>query len=357
MTDERVTSPRIARYKPYYYKLVPGKTYLWCSCGRSRNQPFCDGSHKGTGFLPVKYVAKEGDGEVLFCGCKHTSAGPFCDGAHNNLRDTYEQDDPESEANRQKALNAHHRSGRFELNGHCCVVRPASVPVTYAGNVAWRTLVARETGARHQSMYFLDIGPGVTPVISAGDAEAILFVTAGDGEIEISGTQFALSGHIGIYVRKGEAFRIRNPGGGQIVAYLSVCPQTDALSFGVPMPRNFDQTQPVRTVAVDARKQQRMADRTFQLLVDKEVGSHVATQFIGGIPLSMAVPHRHLYEEALLILKGSGMIWTEDLKARVEVGDVVFLPSKQVHSLQCTATDGMQIVGVIYPGGNPDINF
>ncbi len=58
MTDEQAPTPRIARFKPYYFKPVPGKTYLWCSCGRSASQPFCDGSHKGTGFEPVMWLAK-----------------------------------------------------------------------------------------------------------------------------------------------------------------------------------------------------------------------------------------------------------------------------------------------------------
>ncbi len=127
--------------------------------------------------------------------------------------------------------------------------------------------------------------------------------------------------------------------------------------FNHPMREDFDASEPQRVVPVDPEKHQPMADRSFQLLVDKAVGSKVVTQFIGTIPCSKAAPHRHLYEEALLILSGRGTIWTEDLKAKVLPGDVVFLPSKQMHSLECTDPAGMEIVGVIYPGGNPDINF
>ena len=82
MSDEQEESgPRIARFKPYYFKPVPGRTYLWCSCGRSANQPFCDGSHKGSSFSPMKYDATESK-TVFFCGCKHTHGQPFCDGSH-----------------------------------------------------------------------------------------------------------------------------------------------------------------------------------------------------------------------------------------------------------------------------------
>jgi len=61
-----------------------GKRYMWCACGRSANQPFCDGSHKDTAFTPVKYEAGA-DGRVFFCGCKHTGNRPLCDGTHSKL--------------------------------------------------------------------------------------------------------------------------------------------------------------------------------------------------------------------------------------------------------------------------------
>ncbi len=59
-------------------------TYHWCSCGRSNNQPFCDGSHQGTGFEPVEFALDE-QTTVALCLCKHTGNPPFCDGTHNKL--------------------------------------------------------------------------------------------------------------------------------------------------------------------------------------------------------------------------------------------------------------------------------
>ena len=59
-----------------------GKSYFWCSCGKSSNQPFCDGSHKGTEFKPVIYTAKLTK-KMFFCVCKQTNDQPFCDGSHN----------------------------------------------------------------------------------------------------------------------------------------------------------------------------------------------------------------------------------------------------------------------------------
>lgn len=66
---------------PYAVVVESGQTYWWCACGRSASQPFCDGSHKGGSFTPVKYQAAE-TGTVFFCGCKATSTQPLCDGSH-----------------------------------------------------------------------------------------------------------------------------------------------------------------------------------------------------------------------------------------------------------------------------------
>ncbi len=76
--------PVIAQKAPYPVEVEAGKNYFWCACGRSKKQPFCDGSHKGTGFSPVKYTA-ETSKKVFFCGCKHTGNPPLCDGTHSKL--------------------------------------------------------------------------------------------------------------------------------------------------------------------------------------------------------------------------------------------------------------------------------
>jgi CDGSH-type Zn-finger protein len=81
---------KVAKKGPYGVKVEAGRTYYWCSCGMSKTQPFCDGSHGADTtefsceFQPVKYVAEE-TRTVWFCGCKQTSSPPMCDGTHTSL--------------------------------------------------------------------------------------------------------------------------------------------------------------------------------------------------------------------------------------------------------------------------------
>ena len=78
-----MTKPCIAKRGPYVIECEPG-TYAWCSCGKSKKQPYCDGAHAGTGMIPVIETVTEKK-TVAWCGCKHAATKPFCDGAHNKL--------------------------------------------------------------------------------------------------------------------------------------------------------------------------------------------------------------------------------------------------------------------------------
>lgn len=79
-----MTDRVVASRTPIPVDVEEGRSYWWCTCGRSSKQPFCDGAHKGTEFAPMKYDAQKTE-KLWFCGCKQTGKAPLCDGAHKKL--------------------------------------------------------------------------------------------------------------------------------------------------------------------------------------------------------------------------------------------------------------------------------
>lgn len=77
-------APRIAQKGPYVRTEEKTGKVLWCACGRSQNQPYCDNSHKGTGIRPLVVEVEAGQ-EVVWCGCKHSGNKPYCDDTHETL--------------------------------------------------------------------------------------------------------------------------------------------------------------------------------------------------------------------------------------------------------------------------------
>jgi CDGSH-type Zn-finger protein len=79
-----MSEPEIAAKTPAVLELEPDESYWWCACGRSKNQPFCDGSHEGTGFEPIELTVDRKKNYAL-CRCKRTGKAPWCDGTHSGL--------------------------------------------------------------------------------------------------------------------------------------------------------------------------------------------------------------------------------------------------------------------------------
>jgi CDGSH-type Zn-finger protein len=79
-----MAEPTVGGTAPIAIDVQAGRSYFWCSCGKSKRQPFCDGAHKGSEFAPVEYKATEST-KVWFCACKRSGKGVLCDGSHKAL--------------------------------------------------------------------------------------------------------------------------------------------------------------------------------------------------------------------------------------------------------------------------------
>ncbi|HSH09195.1 MAG TPA: CDGSH iron-sulfur domain-containing protein [Oceanipulchritudo sp.] len=79
-----MSNPIVANNKPVPVELEEGKTYFYCTCGQSAGQPFCDGSHKGSGMAPKAFKAEK-TGTAYLCQCKDSQNAPFCDGSHKAI--------------------------------------------------------------------------------------------------------------------------------------------------------------------------------------------------------------------------------------------------------------------------------
>ena len=355
-TESAMDEAEIGATKPCLVSLVEGRRYFWCACGRSKTQPFCDGSHAGTGFLPVKFTAQETDEELL-CACKRTATPPYCDGSHNALSSHYGAPMEESAASAACVTFARGPDGaeRARLDNHCFVIRPAGARSVRTGALDLFQVIGPADGAKRLSQFVGVAGEGVSPVLAFGDSDAAIFVIDGAGEILIGARRFPLSPNCGAFVRGGEAFRLLTAD--RLTFNITVCPLGPAPTILDGMPATFDERIASRIECVDAAKKSAMGDRYYQVLIDGEKQGGHMTQFIGHIPKSRAAHHRHLYEETLTILSGEGVMWTDGTKAEIREGDTVFLPRKQSHSVECTSPEGMMLVGVFYPSMSPAINY
>ena len=351
-------TPTIARRKPYLVEVREGKTYFWCQCGLSKKQPFCDGSHKTTEFEPLKWKADE-TAEKLFCACKHTKEQPFCDGTHNQLSDVYEEA-KESDGAGATLVEYHaEESGALKaaLDNGCYVIRVPDETMQQQGNLRFYSVIGAADGATQLSQYVATIEAGESPILRYPGSDAVLFIGSGEGAVSIGGHEFPVSAETGVCVKPGEAFQVVNNGSETIVMNISVCPHCESPEFLDEMPDAFDDSVPDRVQGVDESKQEAMADRFFQVLIGDKTHGTPVTQFIGEIPQSRAAHHRHLYEETITILSGEGFMWTDETKTPVQPGDTIFLPLKQMHSLECTSPDGMRLIGLFYPSMSPAVNY
>ena len=241
--------------------------------------------------------------------------------------------------------------------------------------------IGRGTGAQAISLRIMEFAPGLSPGIRNGDCDEILYVLnsverghpvrlserserTAEGEsvpkILIDGWAYDLGPDTGIYIRPHETFAIDNPGPDSLVLVSSRCPEPNTIDeFVTPLtaPNSGPPPSPSPIVRLADRPAQPTADRWYRVMVDEEIGSTKATQFVGSIPPGRAPDHFHQYEEVLFILKGEGRMWAGETNTAIKAGSCIYLPKGQVHCVENTGVDELRLLGVFYPAGSPSVRY
>ena len=264
-------------------------------------------------------------------------------------------------------------------------------PVTEGTLRIWNR-IGRATGAQAISLRVLEFTPGLSPGIRNADCDEILYVLNSErgqagspagqprwgarpvrpserseqaaivdvsAQLNINGHPFQLSPDTGIYLHPGATFAVNNPGPASIVMISSQCPDPDREPEFVSAeisPSDSSQTKPP-LVRLSDRPAQPTADRWYRVLVDDEIGSTNATQFVGSIPPGRAPDHFHQYEEVLLILRGEGRMWAGETHTPIAPGSCIYLPKGQVHCVENTGKGELRLLGVFYPAGSPSVRY
>jgi mannose-6-phosphate isomerase-like protein (cupin superfamily) len=254
------------------------------------------------------------------------------------------------------------------------------VPVLNGTLRIWNQ-VGRANGAQAISLRIIEFAPGLSPAIRNGDCDEILYVldsverghpvrlsehserTAEGGsspKIIIDGWAHDIGSDTGIYIRPHESFAIDNRGPDPIVLVSSRCPEPEAapdFTSSSTAAKSVSSPSPSPLVRLADRRAQPTADRWYRVIVDDEIGSTNATQFVGSIPPGRAPDHFHHYEEVLFILKGEGRMWAGETNTAIKTGSCIYLPKGQVHCVENTGVEELRLLGVFYPAGSPSVRY
>jgi mannose-6-phosphate isomerase-like protein (cupin superfamily) len=243
-----------------------------------------------------------------------------------------------------------------QLQGGCFVIDQSSLQMLEQGNIAWAQVIGDGDESLALSLFYLEVRQGKSKNLNTAGNEAVLYLQEGECVISICDQAFEVEAGAGVHVRPGESFSFQNKGSENARYLVSVCPRIEGLNFD-DVDTTFDDQYPHRVVSGANRQLQATGDRFYKLLVGPSIGSESVTQFIGRIPCSKAPEHFHLYEEAICILSGHGLMWAGDVSTEIQPGSMIFLPKKQPHCLECLDENGMELMGVFYPAGSPEINY
>jgi mannose-6-phosphate isomerase-like protein (cupin superfamily) len=193
----------------------------------------------------------------------------------------------------------------------------------------------------------IECAPGSSMRRAAGEAEEVLFVLAGTGELSLAGERYPLEPETGAYLAPGEEYELHNRTS-EPIRVVSVRIPNPA----PPDPDLGSDRAVVRRLA-DQEAEAATTERWFRIVADPSTGLRSATQFVGYIPTERAPEHFHTYDEVIYVLEGEGTLHAGGDRTAVAAGSCLELPARTVHCLENTGEDVMRLVAVFRPAGSP----
>jgi mannose-6-phosphate isomerase-like protein (cupin superfamily) len=233
-----------------------------------------------------------------------------------------------------------------KLDGGCLVVAlKEGEPVRDGSLRIWKHF-GRQAGAKAISLRVLELPAGKRATLRNESSDEVLYVIAGSGTAGDS----AISVDSGIYLPPSASLDIA--ASETLTLVSSQCPDDGAVLEGYEPGSG----SPL-VVAMRDRPVERTGDRWYREIINANDGSTQVTQFVGGIPPGRAPDHYHLYEEVIVILDGTGVMWAGTSNTPIETGSCIFLPHGQVHCVENRGTGEMRLLGVFYPAGSPAVRY
>jgi quercetin dioxygenase-like cupin family protein len=187
-----------------------------------------------------------------------------------------------------------------------------------------------------------------------GEAEEVLFVVAGEGELRLDNERHRLEPETGVNLAPGQAYELVNESSDPM---RIVCVQIRAPDLGGGGEREADEGGAPARVTVrrlaDQEAHDATTDRWYRIVADPATGLRSATHFVGYIPTARAPEHFHTYDEVIYILEGEGEFHAGGTTRRVGAGSCIELPARTIHCLENTGRDVMRLVAVFRPPGSP----
>jgi mannose-6-phosphate isomerase-like protein (cupin superfamily) len=203
---------------------------------------------------------------------------------------------------------------------------------------------AETNGVLEQTV--IDLGPQGLVTRATQEAEEVLFVVSGQGELRLDGKRYALDPETGVNLAPGQEYELRHETSDPM---LMVSVQIR----GPAPPGSQDAERIVVRRLAEQEAQQATTDRSFRIIADPTTGLASATHFVGYVPTARAPDHFHTYDEVIYVLDGEGAFHAGGTSRPIGPGSSIELPARTVHCLENTGQETMRLVAVFEPAGSP----